>query len=212
MYLFSRRVTLVGNPRDTMPWASSITEYVNSATSLELSCWSVSYGFPLGTVVWSARVASQAAHMAAVESLSTDDKYFDLIEQARDMITEPGHDRLISIINGTPGAVSAVGSVGSVVQATTATAIVDRMADAVTWSVEIAKHVEDISGYPVTVGLERFGQMGTITWLSTTPDMESADVAYEKGSADPSYLNRLATTKGLFVPGSAHVAQAVRFA
>ena len=209
MLLFSRMLTLTGNPRDTMPWASSITAYVNAATTLDVSCWSATYGLPLGTVVWSARVESQAEHEASIASLAADEKYFDLVEQARDMVTSPGEDTLRTIIHGTPGTPPGV---GAVVQLTTAVAVVDRMADAVAWSVDIAKHAEDLAGYPVFVALDRFGQMGTIAWLSSTPDMAAADAAQAKVSASPTYLDLLAATKGLFIPGSGHVAQAVRFA
>lgn len=209
MHLFSRTLTLTGNPRETMPWATSMTQYVNAATPLGLSCWSTTFGFPVGTVVWSARVESQADQAAAAASLATDDTYFDLIEQARDMVAGPAQDRLITVIHGTPGTPPAL---GAVVQMTTATAVIDRMADAVAWSVDIAKQVEGEAGYPVFVALDRFGQMGTVSWISSVPDMAAADAVQAKMAASPTYLGQLAATKGLFIPGSGHVAQAVRFA
>lgn len=95
-------------------------------------------------MVSSARVESQADQAAAAASLATDDTYFDLIEQARDMVAGPAQDRLVTVIHGTPGTPPAL---GAVVQMTTATAAIDQ----------------------------------------------------------------LAATKGLFIPGSAHVSQAVRF-
>lgn len=209
MHLFMRTLTLTGNPRDTMPWASSMTDYVNSVTSLNLTCWSSTFGFPVGTVIWSARIESQAQQAAATASLATDNKYFDLIEQARDMVAGPAEDRLVNVIHGTPGTPPGL---GSVVQMTVATAVVDRMADAVAWSVDVAQHAESVTGYPVMVALDRFGQMGTVSWISSVPDMAAADDVQAKMAASPTYLDRLAATKGLFIPGSGHVFQAVRFA
>jgi hypothetical protein len=209
MLLFSRTVTLSGSPRKTIPWAIAITDYINANGTLPVSCWSSTFGQPLGTVVWSARVESQAQFASATATLLSDSDYLDLIDQAGEFATVPGHDSLREIVYGTPGNPPALGSVA---QLTTATAIVDRMADAVAWSVEVAQHAESVMASPVYVSIERFGQMGTITWLGIVPDMDAADTAAGKLAADSTYLGRLAATKGLFIPGSGHVAQAVRIA
>ncbi|MBK5333831.1 MAG: hypothetical protein JJD93_17780 [Ilumatobacteraceae bacterium] len=209
MLMFSRLLTLSGSPRRAMPWAVGITEYVNAHSSLSVSCWLGGFGYPLGTVAWSSLVDSQAALAAGTADLLTDPAYFDMIESAADMVAGPGQDSLRELVYGTPGEPPALGAVTNV---TTATAIVDRMADAVGWAVEIAQHVESVINTPVAVLTDVFGTLGTITWISSQPDFAAADTARGKISADGDYLKRVSGSKGLFIEGSGHVGQVTRIA
>ena len=95
---------------------------------------------------------------------------------------------------------------------TTATAIVDRMADSVGWAVEIAQHVESVIETPVAVLTDVFGTLGTITWITSQPDFAAADTARGKLNADGDYLKKVSGSKGLFIEGSGHVGQVTRIA
>jgi hypothetical protein len=119
------------------------------------------YGYPLGTLAWTAS-SSPRALAAATAGLLADDGYYDLIEQAADLIDQPGEDLLRQLVHGEPGEPPPVGAVATV---TTATALVDRMAEAVGWGVEIAQHVTSVTGTPVAVFTHAFGQMGGMTWI-----------------------------------------------
>ncbi len=209
MLLFSRVLTLTGNPRVTMPWAMEITAYVNSKTTAPLSCWSASFGYPVGTVGWSMGVESQTQLAAEFAAMAGDDAYFDLIEKAADWVDTPGEDLLRNLIYGTPGDAAEPGAIATV---TTATAAVDRMGDAIGWSVEIAQHVESVTGSPVFVFTDMFGQMGKITWIGIQADAAAVDAGQAKMDADTSYLGRMAATKETFIPGSGHTSQMVRIA
>ena len=167
MLLFSRIATLTGSPRRAMPWAVGITEYVNAHGSLPVTCWAGNFGYPIGTVAWSAMVESQAALVAGTGQLLADPGYLDLLDGAADLIAAPGHDLLREVLYGAPGDPPPV---GSLVNVTTATAVVDRMADALGWAVEIAQHVENVIGSPVMVLTDVFGTMGGIAWISAQPD------------------------------------------
>ena len=112
-------------------------------------------------------------------------------------------------MHGEPGEPPPVGAVATV---TTATALVDRMAEAVGWGVEIAQHVTSVTGTPVAVFTDVFGQMGGMTWIGVQPDLASAEAANAKLMADGDYLGRLAATKDLFIPGSGHAGQTIRLA
>ena len=209
MLLFSRVLTVTGSPRQALPWALGVTSYVNDHSDLDVSLWSASYGYPLGTLAWTALVESQTALAAATAALLADDGYFDLIEQAADLIDQPGEDLLRQLVHGEPGEPPPVGAVATV---TTATALVDRMAEAVGWGVEIAQHVTSVTGTPVAVFTDSFGQMGGMTWIGVQPDLASAEAANAKLMADGDYLGRLAATKDLFIPGSGHAGQTTRLA
>ena len=209
MLLFSRIATLTGSPRRAMPWAVEITQYVNTHSSIPATLWSGDFGYPLGTVIWSATVESQAALAAATAPLLSDPGYLDLLDAAADLITTPGYDVLRELLYGAPGEPLGV---GSVVNVTTATAVVDRMADALGWAVEIAQHVEKVVGSPVAVLTDVFGTMGGIAWIGGQADAAASDAARAKLNADPDYLNRIKATKDLFIPGSGLVKQATRIA
>jgi hypothetical protein len=209
MLLFSRLATLTGSPRKSIPWAVEITNYVNAHGSLPVTCWAGNFGYPIGTVAWSAMVESQAALAAGTGALLADPGYLDLIESAADLIATPGHDLLREVIYGTPSEPPAV---GSLVTVTTATAIVDRLADALAWAVEIGQHVESVIGSPVAVLTDVFGTMGGIAWIGAQPDAAAADASRAKLNADGDYIKRIAGSKDLFINGSGHLSQATRIA
>lgn len=212
MLLFSRVVTLTGSPRRVVPWAVEITGYVNAHSDLNVSLWSCTFGYPLGTFVWSAVVESQVALADGTGKLLADDGYFELLEKGQDLVGQPGQDLLRELVHGGPEAGGDPPPIGAVATVTTATALVDRMADAVGWGVEIAQHVTGITGAPVSVLTNVFGQMGQITWIAVQPDLGAAESAGSQMAADASYLGRLAATKDLFVPASGHTAQVTRVA
>lgn len=209
MLLFTRLVTLTGSPRKSMSFAVGITEYVNAHGPLPVTCWATTFGRPIGTVGWSTMVESQSALAAATGGLLADPGYLDLLDGAADLVTTPGEDLLREVIYGTPGESPAI---GAVVAITTATAIVDRMADALGWSVEIGQHVESVIGTPVAVLTDVFGTMGGIAWIGVQPDVAAADAARAKLNADGDYLKHIAGSKDLFIPGSGHLSQATRIA
>jgi hypothetical protein len=209
MLLFSRVVTPVGRPRQVMSWVSEITAYVNDHSSLDVTCWAANFGYPIGTIGWSATVESQADLQAAVSGLLADDGYFDLLDAAADMITTPGQDFLRELVYGTPSDPPELGSVASI---TTARANVDRMADAVGWAIEMAQRVEGIADRPVAVLTNRFGEMGGITWISGAPDIATVEAAASKMRTDSGYLDALTRTADLFIRGSGHLGQLTRIA
>ena len=131
--------------------------------------------------------------------LLVDDGYFDQLDNGRDFATQPGQDFLRELVHGEPGDPPPLGAVASI---TTATALVDRMAEAVGWAIEIAQHVTAATDAPVSVLTNVYGQMGEISWIGVQPDLAAADSVRLKLSGDMDYLGRLAATKDLYVPAS----------
>jgi hypothetical protein len=209
MLFFSRVATLTGSPRRAMPWATNITQYVNEHGSIPITCWAGSFGYPIGTVAWSAMVESQAQLFAGTSQLLADEGYLDLLDSAAELITTPGRDLLREVVYGQPGDPPPVGSVAVV---TTATAIVDRLADAVGWAIEIGQFVESTVGAPIAVLTDVFGTMGGITWIGSQPDFAAGDAARAKLAANADYLKHIAGSKDLFIPGSGHIGQVTRIA
>ncbi len=209
MLLFSRVVTPSGSPRKVMPWVADITQYVNANSTLEVTCWAGTFGYPLGTVAWSCFLDSQATLATATNTLMGQSEYLDRLDAAAELVTTPGQDLLREVIHGSPSDPPPVGAVGNI---TTATALVDRLADAVGWGVELAQYLEGVTGTPVGVLTDVFGTLGGITWIAVAPDVAASEAARAKVIADPGYISRLAATKDLFIAGSGHSGQVTRIA
>lgn len=208
MLLHSRIVTFRTSPRKLMPWALGITEYVNTRSSVPVSLWMADYGYPIGTLSWSALLESQAQLAQALEPLAGDDGYHDLLDAAAAMVDTAGQDMLREVVYGAPGEVAPVGSTAII---TTATATVECLPEAIGWSIDIAQHLESLTGNGVTVLTNVFGQMGGITWISTGT-LEAGEVARAQSGADATYIGKLAATKELFISGSGHTSRFTRVA
>jgi hypothetical protein len=209
MYLFSRILTTQGSPRQVLPWVTQITDHVNANSPLSVTAWLANFGAPLGTVGWSTIIESQSALVDGTAGLLADGAYLDLIEAGAPLVVGPGEDHLRQLVYGAP---SEPPPLGAVAVTTTATAAVDRMGDAVAWSIEIAQHVESVIGSPIAVLLDSFGTMGQITWIGVTENMAASDAAAAKAAADAAYIGKLAASAGLFIPGSGHRTQLTRVA
>ncbi len=207
MFLYSRGLTLGGSPRQALPWASQITDYVNANSALDVSLWNADFGQPVGTVVWNCMVESQAALAEAAMSLAGQDGYLDLVEAAADLVLAPAEDQLASLVHGEVTEPPALGSVALV---TEATAVVDRIGDTLAWSVDIAQHVQSVTGNPVSVWSNLYGQMGRMAFISVVPDMATMDAGQVATNADTGYFDRLAKSAGLWVDASGHVARYTR--
>jgi len=209
MFLFSRAITLSGSPRQALPWVAQMTEYVNANSSLDVSAWTADFGAPIGTVAWNAVIEDQATLAEASWGLAGQDGYLDLVESAADLVAAPGEDSLAGLVYGSPAEPPAVGSVGLV---TTAHAVVDRIADTLAWSVEIAQYVEGVTGSAVSVWSSTYGQMGEVAFISVLPDMAALDANQAKTNGDAGYIERLGKSAGLWLDGSGHVARYTRIA
>jgi hypothetical protein len=209
MLFFSRVITLSGNPRRATPWAIGMTEYVRANSSFDVSLWAATFGYPMGTFAWTAPVESQAVLADGSAKLLADDRYYDQIEQAQDLIAQPGQDQLLEMVSGQPAEAPGI---GAVVTMTTATALVDRFADAMAWGIEMAQYVTEATGVPVALLSSVYGPMGEMNWAGVQPDFAGVDAVRAKLSTDADYLRRLTATKELFISGSGYVRQLTRIA
>jgi hypothetical protein len=207
MFLYSRALTLGGSPRQVLPWVAQITDYVNANSDLAVAAWNADFGQPIGTVVWNSLIENQAAFADATMALAGQDGYLDLVEAASAMVVAPAQDTLARLVHGAPTEIPGAGSIALV---TEATAVVDRIGDTLAWSVEMAQHVEGLTGTPVSVWSNVFGQMGRIAFISVSPDAAALDAADATTSTDTGYFERLAKSSGLWIEGSGHVARYTR--
>jgi hypothetical protein len=211
MYLFQRVVTLRGGVRRPLGWAVEMNAYVNANSGVEVGLWVANFGFPLGTVVWSARVESRAELAEVMGGLMAQDGYHELVERGQEFVAEPGQDHLRELIHP-----ESVGQgpppVGSVATIITATPNEGRLREALGWGVEIAKMYGDITGTPAAFYAEAYGTFGQVTWIVAHTDMAAADAASRAVQAAPDYLASIDGAGELFVPGSGAQGLATRIA
>ncbi|MGA7688533.1 MAG: hypothetical protein WCA29_04805 [Jiangellales bacterium] len=76
-----------------------ITEVVRTNTSLPVSAWAASFGAPVGGVVWSAVVKSQADLAGDMTSLLDNQEFLDLLATGQQMIPVAGQDSLRRLVH-----------------------------------------------------------------------------------------------------------------
>jgi hypothetical protein len=201
MYLYSRTVQLTGDPRQSIPMAIGMAEFVNKKSDLQVSLWRTVLGAPVGTVGYSAFVQSHAHLDATVSSLLADPDYLERVAEAQPYIAAPPQDQLVEILHnaGREYRRAEVGWIANLVSAQVANA---RFGAAMKWSIEIADLVAEITGNPTIFGRSVAGPFGTVGWITAVADMAAVDLANEALNKDPRYLAKLDEMSDLFLPGS----------
>jgi hypothetical protein len=200
MYLFSRWATLAGNPRPSMAWALEAAAFVADKTGREVSTWSVAFGAPVGTVVWSMRVESLADMNAAFAPLADDDAWYETIDKGAQFMTTGSQDHLREVVRAPSDLTSPpVGSAATLISAVAANGM---LGAATEWGADIAGFVESLTGQPTAFLVDAFDDFGRMSWIGVAPDFAAVDDANGKLATDPGYHERLARTGELFVPGS----------
>ena len=210
MYLFTRLATLRGNERRAMGWAVEMAAYANDHSDHTVTLWRADFGYPVGTVAWSAWVESQDALNKGFARLAEDDGYFDMVDKGQEFIVEPPYDMLRQSINGDPaGDPPPPGSVTTVVTSVVANG---KYAEAGVWGVEMAELVQQVTKLRTLFLVDSYGTFGQVTWLTGAPDLATADAAGEAINNNPDYLKRLSDVGDLFVPGSGQRRMVTRIA
>jgi hypothetical protein len=210
MYLFSRLATLGGNERSALTWAAEMTSYVNDHSDHNLTLWRTDFGYPVGTVAWSAWADSMDSLNKGFAGLADDDGYYDLLDKGEAFTTDPPQDQLRQAIHGGPG--EAPPPLGAVTSITTAVAAGGQYAEAMTWGVEMAQLVQEITGQTSLFMSDVYGTFGQVTWLTGAADMAAVDASTDAIAANAEYLGRLGAVGDLFVPASGHQRLVTRIA
>jgi hypothetical protein len=201
MQLFTRAVMLNGPFDAVMSYAADMRQFVSDKTDREVGLWSVMFGAPVGAMVYAARVDGLADLQSIGATLVGDADYHARLAKGREFAAAPAEDNLATPIHGELGDPPPVGSVAVV---TTAEIANGAYADAFAWGIDIAQHVERVTGVPTLFLSQDFGAFGAVSWIGVSPDAAAADAAGQKINADPEYVAKLADAGRLFAQGSGH--------
>ncbi|MFM2077817.1 MAG: hypothetical protein RJA49_1707 [Actinomycetota bacterium] len=202
MHLFSRTIHMSGPYPDIVAQNIAMCAYVNSKAPAPVTLWDVGFGAPLGTFVFSTRAEGLSGVMALGALFDGDAEYLALEAKGAAWIDGPVVDQLREAISE-PAAGELPGP-GAVVTVTTATIANGRYADAIGWGLQVAEHVTNVSGLPVTLWNTMTGTFGELAWIGVAPDGAAFDDSNAKLNVDPGYMEMLGAAGELFVPGSAH--------
>lgn len=208
MSLFSRSVLMTGPSSAVTEFALDVREYVTKKTGTEVALWSMQFGGPVGTMVYSVRVDGHAGLAAVTAPLVGDSTYEAMLAKGGEFLGSPPVDMLREPLDGsTPGDAPPV---GSVVVVTTAIIGNGKYAEAIGWGIDTASHATKVSGMPVAFYSDLYGPFGQVTWIGVSPDLAALDAANAKMNGDAAYIEKLSAAGDLFVPGAAHRSMAVR--
>ena len=183
---------------DALAFATEIATQVTTTTGLEVTPWSTVYGAPLGTLSWSARVASQAEIAKFGDQLLADAKYVETLEGAIELFAAPAEDTVSEIVTFA-GSGGNAGEYAAVVVAQCADG---RMADAMAWAVDIMNHVSSVTGQDVTLVRGLYGPFATLAWITMAETIEQVDAGTAAIAADSTYIDKIDSAADLFVPGA----------
>ncbi len=209
MHIFSRTVTLRGNPRDVRPYVEDICDKVNDISAFDVSLWQGLFGMPAGSFAFSTIVESRATLAAEMLKIQTDAEYLDLLERGQQFYVAPAEDRLVTIVHSGGGELRRAG-VGAVAELTAAQVEIGRFRDAMAWSVDISDLVADITGAPVHLCTVPHAAFGELQWTTTMADLSEIDRATEALGKDEDYAAEIERAGDLFVPGSGREMLALR--
>lgn len=200
MKLFSRRVHLVGPPAETMTYATEMCAYVNDKIGREVALWSAVFGAPLGSMIYTMRVEGIADLATATEGLLADPEYHAKLAAGAAFAGAPAEDSIGTPIRGELGAESP--PVGTYASVTTAQISNGKYAEAFGWAVEVAAHVESVTGWPTMVTSSQYGPFGTVNWIAGGADAAAVDASNAALMGDEGYMKMLVAAGDLFLPGS----------
>lgn len=200
MQLFTRSVMLSGAVADVTAFATDMRSYASGLAGREMSLWSVLFGGPQGSMVFSAHVEGLADLQSVGATLLQDSGYHDRLAAGRGLSAGPAEDRLYTPVYGALG--DDHPPVGAMAVITTAVIANGKYAEAIGWGIEIAQYVEGVSGMPMLFLMDDYGDFGRVTWVGVANDAQAADAGSAKINADTGYVERLGAAGALFVPGS----------
>ena len=199
MYLFRR--TRTANPShlgDALQWAPEVAKCASTVAGLTVSPWASVYGVPQGTLHWTCRVDSQAELDVITKKLAADPAYQKIVAAGSAFFSGPSDDTLMQFVDmaGVPNSAK----YASVVRAQCAPG---RIADAMSWGVDINQHVAKLTNLPASMVRTMYGPWAELGWILLADDLSQFDHAEVATSGDPSYLERIDNGGELFIASSA---------
>jgi hypothetical protein len=199
MYLFSRStIAALGRQFDAIPAALEVAELAASITGRDINVFTVRFGAPLGTIMWSARSESLVELQESTEKMMSDPGYLAKLESMNGLFMAPAEDRYSRIIVGPDEATSRYYGI------TRAAMSNGKFGDAMALGVEAAEYIGTSMQCPSAFVKAAYGGFGDVTWITGFDSMEQVDAFDDWQMTDPGYHAIVERAGGLFVENSGH--------
>lgn len=198
MYMFSRtRRAVTARLPEAIEAGARAAEKVTEVTGNDIHLWAVRFGRPLGTLMWSTRLESQAELMAANEKMAVDPGYLEMAASFGDLFEGEGEDRLVRLVSGTPSPAPK-----RYLAITEASMAEGKYREAMAWGAEMQAFVAEQSGLVSVFGAATYGGFADLVWLLGADSMEELDRFDDWRMATAEYHDRIHAATGLFVESS----------
>jgi hypothetical protein len=199
MYLFSRTtIAALGRQFEAVPAALDVGAMVTRITGRDVNVFTVRFGAPMGTIMWSVRVDSLAELQQNTEKLMADAGYLEKLESMDGLFMAPAEDRFGRIVSGPGEATSRYYGV------TRAAMMNGKFADAIAFGVEAAEYIGSSMKCPSAFVKAAYGGFGDVTWITGFDSMDQVDAFDDWQMSDSGYHSIVERAGGLFVENSGH--------
>ena len=197
MYIFSRTGTIVpGHFVEGTTFAIEVAAQVKAITGVNVNVYRLGYGQPLGTVVWTSRVESQA-ELADIEAkLYADAGYVETVDRNGHLFTGGGTDGLSNVVSST---IAAPKPIVAVTQAVIANG---KFAKAMELGVKLQVHIAKITGLSTAFATDTYGAYGGVRWLTAADAMTEIDHADQVIATDAEFHALLEQAGDVYQPGA----------
>lgn len=200
MYIFSRtRQARSDKILEATAAGVEIAGKVSTITGHDIHCWAVRFGQPMGTMMWSVRIDSQADLYDATAKMTADSSYIDMAMGMNEYFEGNAHDRLGRLVSGTPSEEPA-----RFIGITEASMAAGKYAEAMAFGVDMQEFVADQLGVATVFAKDVYGGFADVLWLTAADSMEQVDSQADWQMSNAEYLEKVAAADGLFIDGSGH--------
>ncbi len=197
MYIFSRtRAIKPSHMIEGIQTAKALAAQVTEVTGVNINLYRVVFGFPVGTVLFSCRLESQAALGDVFAKLFVNPGYTQAVQDASNVFEGSATDALTSVVS------SSLTAPKPIVWATQATIANGKFAEAMALGVEIQGFVSGLSGLPTAFCSDTYGPYGQVRWLTSADTMADMDHVGEVLSTSAQFATMLDRAGECFLPGS----------
>jgi hypothetical protein len=200
MYIFSRStIAALGREFEAIPAAVEVAQLVTKVTGHEVNVFTVRFGAPQGSVMWSARTESMVELQGITDKLMADTGYLEMLESMNGLFMAPAEDRLSRVLTAPiEGATSKYYGV-------TRGAMADgRQADAIAFGIRTAEYIGTSLGTTSAFTKSGYGGFNDVSWILAFDAESDVDAFDDWQMSDPGYHEIVAEAAGLFVAGSGH--------
>jgi hypothetical protein len=203
MYLVTRmRTAEPGRLREAIEWCLDARDYVNANTALDVSMHASVFGLPSGTITAAGFVEGRGQWLAETDKILADSVYQEKLQRAAELLG-PARDSFRQVLH-----LSGL-SIGDPRPAITQNWSADiarfQFDAAMAWAIEVSDYVVGLTGVPIALLAEGYGNFGTLVWIAALDSAEKADQMNEAMLADAGWRKMVAQAADLFIDGQTKV-------